>query len=179
MHFIPLSWVIHLVEGQQVRRRWNWYLAFSYSTQILLCFDRNQQLTTPPPRQYTLHTHFEPKLSWENFLPLWCFYLVPPKGCQTLGIFKSLSWVRAIRGTVRLTIKVRLFRATGQHWPLEGRWGNKLSEQGEQARMRPSNFQKTHIFTQRIDHKWKTMCESKMWLLCKVEDKKTWNLYQV
>ena len=70
----------------------------------------------------------------------------PPKGCQTLGIFKTLSWVRGIPGTVRLTIKVRLFRATGQHWPLEGRWGNKLSEQGEQVRMRSTNFQK-HTFS--------------------------------
>ena len=74
------------------------------------------------------------------------YHIVPPKGCQTLGIFKTLSYVRGIPGTVRLTIKVRLFRATGQHWPLEGRWGNKLSEQGEQVRMRSTNFQK-HTFS--------------------------------
>ena len=38
---------------------------------------------------------------------------------------------------------------------------------------------KTHIFTRRVDHKWETMSESNMWTSCKVEDKKSWDLYQM
>ena len=126
MHLIPLSWVIHLVEGQQVRRRWNWYIFPSPTA-------RNSSSDLITTNNWPFHHHHEivhhlPNSGWAmtTFLMFlfyfWCLYyhIVPLKGCQTLGIFKTLSWVRAIPGTVCLTIKVRLFRATGQHWPLEG-----------------------------------------------------------